>query len=80
MPVNPRLAAAIAASNAASIRLAAESSMAMTYVTAADTIGLVMHNAVVTQHGMQTVARAATVVTSAHIIAAAVSKMGSAGG
>ena len=71
---NAQVAAAVAASSSLAIGQSAAASMALTYTTAADTMGLVMHNAVTTQHGMQTIARAATATTSAMIIAAAAKK------
>lgn len=61
---------AVAAGNAAVAGAAAQTAMALTYTTGADTIGMVMHNAVAAQHGTQTVARAATANVCAWIIKA----------
>ena len=62
----PASGAATAA--ALTLGLSAPASMALTYSTGADTIGLVMHNAVTAQHGMQTVARSAVATSCANLI------------
>jgi hypothetical protein len=69
--VNGQVLEAAGLGSAVTVGAAPATAMAMTYATGADTIGMVMHNAVTAQHGMQTVARAAVATTCAYIIAAA---------
>lgn len=68
--INAQVQDAVATSNALVAGAAAQTAMALTYTTGADTIGMVMHNAVTAQHGMQTVARAAVATVCAQIVKA----------
>ena len=52
-----------------SLGASAPASMALTYTTAADTMGLLMHNAITAQHGVQTLSRAAVATVCAQIVA-----------
>lgn len=69
--VNSQVKDAVSTSTAMASEAAAATAMAMTYTAGADTIAMVMHNAVTAQQGMQTVARAGVATTCAYIIKAA---------
>ena len=78
--VNSQLLDSAGTSLVLSLGSSAPASMALTYATAADTMGLMMHNAITTQHGMQTVARAAVATVCAQIVASATGAGSAPGG
>lgn len=59
-------------SDTVTVGLSPSIAMGMTYTVMADTIGMVMHNAVTAQMGMQLIANAATTMTCAFIISSGV--------
>lgn len=67
--VNAQVTDAVTQANVSAIGLAAPLSLATTYAAMADSVSLLMKNAVTAQHNGQTVAGAATAVTCATIIA-----------
>jgi hypothetical protein len=67
--VNAQIVDAARQSNDIVIGQGAQLSLAVTYMAAANSIGLIMANAALTQQGTQQIAQASTAVTCALIVA-----------
>jgi killing trait domain-containing protein len=67
--VNAQIVDAARQSNDIVIGQGAQLSLAVTYMAAANSIGLIMTNAALTQQGTQQIAQASTAVTCALIVA-----------
>ena len=66
--VNRQVTDAVTQAAALTTGQAAAVSMGMTYLVMAETIGMVMANAVVAQRGMQRIAEASVAITTAAIV------------
>lgn len=74
--VNSQVTDSVKHTNAAAVSNATALAVGLSSITMADTIGLVMHNAVTAQKGMQTITEAAVAQTCVLIIALGAAKNG----